>query len=448
MSTIVALIGRPNVGKSTLFNRMVGKGGAYPRSPAITEKTPGVTRDRNYGDAEWKGRHFTVVDTGGFFGAQSPSADDEIVRLVEEQALYAVQESDVVIHVLDGKTGLTPGDSEVARLLRESGKKVLWVVNKVDSDRNDDRIFEFYRIGAETLIPVSALTGYGFDEFMDAVMSRLPHREDAEESADKRSHIPKVAVIGRPNVGKSTLINTLLNKKRLIVTSRPGTTRDAVDSLCSYYGRKYLFIDTAGIRKKVESYSVEGFSVIRTITSIKRADVIIIVLDASTGLVEQDQKIAGMVEESGKGVLFLLNKWDLVRDPEREYKRLLQEMKARIWFLHYVPCITTSALMRKRTTNVFPVIDRIIAERKKRIPTAELNRLLGRLTLSKPFPPYRGKELKFYYMTQVGVEPPQFTIFVNSPSAFKEQQTRYFEKAVRKEYSFKGTPIKIYYKSR
>jgi len=445
MKPIVAIVGRPNVGKSTLFNRFV-KTTMLKKSTAITESTPGVTRDRNYGDAEWEGRQFIVVDTGGFYAEGVPHEEKEIARQVEEQALYAIEDADLIIHLLDCKAGLNPSDEELANLLRGSGKKILWVVNKVDASNREERILEFYKIGADEVIPVSAVTGYGFDELMDKIISLIPKHE--EETPSIAEGIPKVAVIGRPNVGKSTLINALIGKKRLIVSPIPGTTRDAVDAVCSYYGKKYLFIDTAGIRKKSRISSIEMFSSVRAIKSIERADVVIVVVDAFEGIVEQDQKIAGIVEEYGKGAIFLLNKWDLIQDPSSKYKDIERQLKSKMWFMNYAPYITASGLQKKRITKIFPIIEEVITERKKRIPTGDLNKFLNKVISARPLPKYQGKELKFFYMTQVGIEPPAFILFVNYPSGVKSQHIKYIEKVLRDEYVFKGTPIKIYVKPR
>lgn len=447
MKPIIAIVGRTNVGKSTLFNRMVKMGIDRSKSTAITESIPGVTRDRNYAETEWDNKKFIVIDTGGFYAEETPYDDKEILRQVREQAMLAIEEADLIIHLLDAKEGLNPSDIELTDILRKSGKKILWAANKIDTPSKEDRLLEFYKIGAEEIIPVSAVTGYGFDELMDKAITLLPKETESYEE-----ELPKVAVVGRPNVGKSTLINSLLGKKRLIVSPIPGTTRDSIDSICSYYGKKYLFIDTAGIRRKGKIYSqkidIEKFSVVRAIKSIERADVVIIVLDASEGIVEQDKKIAGIVEEYGKGAIFLLNKWDIIKEPETHYKQIIQELRNKIWFMDYAPCITTSGIEKKRITKIFPLIDKIIAEREKRIPTADLNKFLLKIMALKPFPPYKGKELKFFYTTQVGIKPPAFTIFVNYPSGVKANHIRHIEKALRQEYSFKGTPIRIYVKSR
>jgi GTP-binding protein len=430
---IVAIVGRPNVGKSTLFNRITESHGA------IVEDIPGVTRDRNYRDAEWEGKGFIVVDTGGFY----PEPPEDIFLHIKEQAIFAIEEADIIIHLMDGKTGLTPSDMELTRFLRSSGKKVLWVVNKIDVPKHEERLHDFYPIGTDELWPLSAVSGFGYDDLMDRLVSLLPSR------VEKKIDYPKIAVIGRPNVGKSTLVNTLLGKKRMIVSPVPGTTRDSIDSVCTYYGRKYLFIDTAGLRKKGKvGYSIERFSMVRAIRSIERCDVALIVMDASEGIAEQDQKIAGIAEGYGKSAIFLLNKWDLIEKPEEAYKGLGNELYRKMWFMQYSPLITLSAVEKKRITKIFPMIDEVIKERKKRISTAELNRFFRESLSKMSLPSYKGKAVKLYYITQVRVEPPSFVIFANRPSLLKDSHRRYIEKILRDEFLFMGTPIRIYVRAR
>jgi GTP-binding protein len=428
---IVVIVGRPNVGKSTLFNRMTRS------HAAIVEDVPGVTRDRNYLDAEWEGKSFIVVDTGGFY----PEPPEDIFLQIKEHAMFAIEEGDVIIHLLDGKNGLTPSDMELARLLRASGKKVLWAVNKIDGPTREERLYDFYPIGTEELLPVSAATDYGYDALMEKLISFLP------SYVEEKIRYPKIAVVGKPNVGKSTLINNLLGKKRMIVSPVPGTTRDSIDSVCTYYGRKYLLIDTAGLRRKDRvGYSIERFSMVRAIRSIERCDVALIIIDATEGIVEQDQKIAGIVEYYGKGAIFLLNKWDIIDKPEETYERLCHGLSRKMWFMQHVPVLTVSALKKKRITKVFPIIDKVIEERKKRVPTANLNRFFGEIVSGISLPLYKGKTAKLYYITQVKTEPPAFVIFTNYASALKDTHKRYIEKELRNRFSFEGTPIRIYTK--
>jgi len=430
---MVVIVGRPNVGKSTLFNRMTGT------HSAIVEDIPGVTRDRNYLDAEWEGKTFLVVDTGGFY----PEPPEDIFLQAKEQALFAVDEGDIIIHLLDGKDGLTPADMELARLLRSSGKKILWVVNKVDAFVREDRIYDFYRLGAEELFPISSVTGHGYEEFMDMLASLLP--DFHEEKAD----YPKIAVVGRPNVGKSTLVNALTGKTRMVVSPVPGTTRDSIDSICTYHGKKYVLIDTAGLRKKGKlGYSIERFAMVRAVRSIERCDVALVVVNIEDGITDQDLKIAGIVKEYNKGAIFLLNKWDTLKDPDEFFKRIMEEMVRKMWFSQYAPVITTSGLVKKRITKVFPVVDRIIEERKKRVKTPELNRFFRSIMSQISLPMYKGREVKLNYMTQTGTEPPAFVIFANYKDAVKDSHLRFIEKKLREHFGFEGTPLKIFVRAK
>ncbi|TAN38533.1 MAG: ribosome biogenesis GTPase Der [Nitrospirae bacterium] len=430
---VVVIVGRPNVGKSTLFNRMTKS------HAAIVDDFPGVTRDRNYRDATWEGKTFMVVDTGGFY----PDPPEDLFVQAKEQALFAIDEGDIILHLLDGKDGLTPADMELARLIRASGKQVLWAVNKIDAHTKDDRLYDFYPIGSEDLWPISSVTGYGYEEFMERLSELLP--DFYEEAVE----YPKIAVVGRPNAGKSTLVNALLGKKRMLVSPVPGTTRDAVDSICTYHGSKYLLIDTAGIRRKGKiGYSIERFSMVRAVRSIERCDLALVVFDASEGITEQDLKIAGIVKEYGKGAIFLLNKWDMVGDPEEVFKTIIPELQRKAWFSPYAPVVTISGLVKKRITKVFPIIDVVMEERKKRISTGELNRFFREIISGISLPMYKGKDVKLYYMTQVKEEPPAFVIFANYPDSIKDSHLRFIEKGLREYFGFHGTPLRIYIRER
>jgi len=443
----VVIVGRPNVGKSTLFNRMIK---SNDKIKAITDKLPGVTRDINYGIAKWDDKEFSVVDTGGFLPEEK--AEDIIQKQMLEQIQMAISEADLIIHLLDGKEGLLPHDVETARQLRQTGKDILWVVNKIDSPSQLNRIYDFYTISTEP-IPVSAITGYGFEELIDRIIERVP---ETGASKPEQEDLPKIAIVGRPNVGKSTIVNALLGKKRMIVSPIPGTTRDAVDALCTYYGKKYLLIDTAGIKRlsyykkeiSQESY-VEKLSYFKALRSIERAHVAVLVIDALEGIVNQDQKIAGIVAEQKKGLIILINKWDLIPAEERDKKAKFfrDEIKRKLWFVEYAPHLTVSAQDKTRLTKIFPLVDQILDEYRKRVPTSELNRLFSH-KLEDVVLSSGGKELKFYYITQVDVEPPTFVVFVNDRTAVKQHHIKFLEKLLRETFNFKFTPVDIKIKQR
>jgi len=422
---VVVIVGRPNVGKSTLFNRIIGKG------TAIVEDIAGVTRDRNLQSAEWEGRRFIVVDTGGFYS----EADTDIGKQVREQALFAIEEADIIVHLLDAESCPLPDDIELDRLIRESGKTSIKAVNKIDGPKKEPKLYDFFVLG-DDIHPISAKTGYGFEDFMDRVISLIPERPEPSQIEEA---LPRVSVIGRPNVGKSTLINTLIGKKRLIVSPIPGTTRDSIDTICTYYGKKYLFIDTAGIRRKARAYPIERFAMLRTLKSIERSDVCLIVLDSTEGVVTEDQKISGEVLRLQKGAVFVLNKWDLIPEPEKSYKRLTEDIKRKIWFFEHAPVLTISAMERTRVTKLFPLIDKVIGERKKKIPTNELNELL------RSIPPIYsgGSKVRLDYIVQKDIEPPCFLVFTKKPDALRPEHLRYIERVIRERFSFSGTPIKI-----
>ncbi|MBF0554648.1 MAG: ribosome biogenesis GTPase Der [Nitrospirae bacterium] len=430
---IVVIVGRQNVGKSTLFNRITGG------RKAIVKDEPGVTRDRIYGEGQWEGHSFIAIDTGGFY----TGSDDELLADVRRHALMGIDEADVVIQLFDSKDGLTPGDLELASLVRKYNKECLWVVNKIDTQKAEQRMADFYRMGG-TVLAVSAEGGLGFDELMDEVVSRFKPGSDGDTLP---SELPKIAIVGRPNVGKSTLVNTLLGKEKMLVSSMSGTTRDSVDSICTYYGKKYLLIDTAGIRKKPNVVEdLERFSVVRAIRSIERADVVVFLIDATEGIVEQDKKIVSLIDRSGKGLILAINKWDAIDAPDESYRQFMDSVQQEFAFAYYAPMLTISGLMKTRITKIFPMVSEIVKERKKRITTGVLNRYVE--TLNKQLPEYKGKQTKVFYISQVAIEPPQFAVFLNYPEAIKANHMRYIEKLIRQGYPFNGTPIRVYIKKR
>ncbi len=432
-------MGRPNVGKSTLFNRIIG------RNLAIVEDMPGVTRDRNYAEAVWEGKHFLLVDTGGF----EPETMDPMYSKMREQTSLAIEEADIIIFLMDGRQGLLPADIEVSHRLRASGKPVLYAVNKVDGAKHEELIPDFYRLGIDTLVPLSAQHGPGFSELMDELWRMLPEMTPEGIGKKDEAAVPRIAILGRPNVGKSSFVNSLTGADRMIVSPAAGTTRDAVDSLYQYYGRSYVLIDTAGIRSRGRiSQGVERYSVMRAIKSLSRADVALVLIDASEGITEQDERIAGLVHEEGKGLIIILNKWDLVQDKEEAYKAFMAEIQERLKFASYAPVLTISAITRQRITKVFDMVDSVVKESEKRVPTAELNRVFEQLTAAHEPPLYRGRRVKYYYITQVGSKPPTFIAFVNYPDGVHFSYLRYIENNLRKNFGFAGTPVRIFVKKR
>jgi GTP-binding protein len=435
---VVAIVGRPNVGKSTLFNRIIGK------NLAIVEDMPGVTRDRNYAGAEWEGKKFLLVDTGGF----EPESVDPMYSMMRDQTTLAVEEADIIIFLMDGKQGLLPSDIEVSHRLRASGKPVIYAVNKVDGAKHEGLVPDFYRLGIDTFFPLSARHGPGFSELMDELGRLMPEPPPHPEEKDLVD-VPRIAVIGRPNVGKSSFINSLMGEDRMIVSPAAGTTRDAIDSVYRYYGRKYILVDTAGIRSRGRiSQGVEKYSVMRAMKSINRADVALVLIDASEGIAEQDERIAGLAHEAGKGLILVLNKWDLLPDKEQAYKRFMADIQQRLKFADYAPVITISAVTRQRVTKVFEEIDKVIEEHAKRVPTAELNRVFEKLAAHHEPPLYRARRVKYYYITQVATKPPTFVVFVNYPDGVHFSYLRYIENSLREAFGFRGTPVRIFAKRR
>ncbi len=429
----VAIIGRPNVGKSTLFNRILGS------RTAIVDDVPGVTRDRNYADTVYRNRQFRLVDTGGL----DPTATEGMLALIRRQSEIAIAEADLLILVLDGRTGLTPADEEVVRTLRGTAKPVLYAINKIDTPKVESLIADFYRLGQEELYPISAEHGLGVAELLDALFVFLPDMPEEERPAD----MPRIAIVGRPNVGKSTMINTVLGQERVVVSNVPGTTRDSVDSIATYRGRRYLFTDTAGIRRRgrVER-GIEGHSVARALRAIGRSDVGVLLLDAEEGVTEQDTKIAGLILRQGRACILVVNKWDLKEgdiEAREAYKRTLGR---KFPFLTWAPVLFTSALKPDCLRGLYTLIDQVVASFNKRIPTGTLNNLFQTVLTDHPLPARKGKPgkaAKSAFITQVATRPPVFVLFVGHPEDMTAAYLRYLENRFREEYRFSGTPIRL-----
>jgi len=428
---LVAIVGRPNVGKSMLFNRLVGK------RLSIVEDTPGVTRDRIYADTDWNGRSFTLVDTGGI----EPKTDDEIRKFIVQQAEIAIETADVIVLVTDIKTGVTAADMDVANMLLRSKKPVVLAVNKVDSiGPTDPDIYEFYSLGLCDPIPVSAIHGHGTGDLLDACVALFPPEEE-EETEDEAV---KVAVIGRPNMGKSSLVNFILGEERVIVSDVPGTTRDAVDSYFENEHGKYVFIDTAGIRRKSRIEDrVEKYSVLRAEMAIDRADVCLIMLDARDGVTEQDTKIAGLAHEKGKASIILVNKWDLIEKDDKTMDRMREQIRHDLAYMSYAPILFISALTGQRVGRIFELINYVYGQSTMRVSTGMLNNVLADAIARVQPPTDRGKRLKIYYMTQTGVKPPNFVVFVNDRELFHFSYQRYLENQIRSVFGLEGTPVRM-----
>lgn len=429
---LIAIVGRPNVGKSTLFNKIIG------RRISIVEDTPGVTRDRIYADGEWRGKTFQLVDTGGI----EPRTDDVVLSQMRRQAQIAIEKADVVILVTDILTGLTATDSEVASMLLKAGKKVVLCVNKVDrpGDVPVD-FYEFYNLGLGDPVAVSSAHGLGIGDLLDAVYDKL---EEIEPEFEYDSDTVKVAVIGKPNAGKSSLINRILGEERLIVSDIPGTTRDAVDALvCNTHGR-YLFIDTAGLRKKSKvTENIERYSVLRSYMAVDRADVVIIMIDANDGVTEQDTKIAGFAHEKGKASLIAVNKWDAVEKDDRTMNKMKEKIREDLKYMSYAPVIFISAKTGQRVEKLFDMINYVRQQHSTRVSTGVLNDVLADATLKVQPPTDKGKRLKLYYMTQPAANPPTFVCFCNDADLFHFSYQRYIENRIREAFGLDATPIKL-----
>ena len=439
MKPIVAIVGRENVGKSTLFNRIIGA------RHAIVEDTPGVTRDRLYRDAEWLGWEFTVIDTGGI---KFNSADGQIYGKVKEQAELAIEEAAVIILVTDYTAGVTADDEDVAELLSRSGKPVVVAVNKVDDFTNEEKmlpVYDFYSLALGEPIPVSASHALNIGDLLDAVVAHFGAKAQQEDEGDRVS----LAFIGRPNVGKSSLVNRLLGQDRVIVSDMPGTTRDAIDTVLRKDGREYVIIDTAGMRRKGRiNEPTEHYSVSRALNALDRADVAILVIDASAGIIDMDKKIAGYAHEAGKGLLIVVNKWDLPEKDTNTMKKFEEDIKEELGFASYALTIFVSARTGQRCDKILPLVDFISEQHSRRLGTAQLNEVLREAVALNPPPTDKGKRLKVLYGTQVGVCPPKIVIFLNDPEIMHFSYARYLENKIREAFGFAGTPISLMWRKR
>ncbi|HEY9723937.1 MAG TPA: ribosome biogenesis GTPase Der [Oscillatoriaceae cyanobacterium] len=431
----VAIVGRPNVGKSTFTNRLVGS------RMAIVHDEPGVTRDRQYLKADWNGRDFIVVDTGGIVPGEK---QDEIVRSIRDQAEAAMHEAQAIVLMVDAQQGLTPADEEVAGLLRASRKPIFVVANKVDNVNMEAEASEFYQLGLGEVYPVSSIHGLGVGDLLDDMVKAFPP-EDTEEPGEWL----KVAIVGRPNVGKSSLTNRLLGEERMIVSDIAGTTRDAIDSLLELDDKRYMLVDTAGIRRKSKvDYGVEQFSVVRSLKAIERADVVVMVIDATSGVTEQDQRIAGMADDAGKPTVLVVNKWDLVPKDTYTMETFKKEIQDKLHHVHYAPMIFTSALTGQRVSKVLETAEAAAQEAQRRITTGLLNEVITEAIALQSPPSNKGRPMRVYYATQVRVSPPTFVLFVNDPGLVSQSYSRYLQNKMREAFGFVGTPIRLVFRER
>ncbi|MCA9933081.1 MAG: ribosome biogenesis GTPase Der [Ardenticatenaceae bacterium] len=443
---LVALVGRPNVGKSTLFNRITG------RRLAVVSEVAGTTRDRLYADAEWGGAAFTVVDTGGIEIEEgrhtAPLSEDSerFLPLIRQQARIAIQDADVIVQVVDGQSGLTAADREVADILRQSKKPIIVAANKLESTKLWDTVYEFYELAVGEVFAVSALHGAGSGDLLDAIVDALPRRIDEDEIEDESI---KIALLGRPNVGKSTLLNKLLGEDRAIVSPIAGTTRDAIDTKLKWHGQDFTIIDTAGIRRRGKiDPGVEKYSVLRSIKALNRADVGLLLIDASEGITSQDAHIAGMMSEESNGIIVLINKWDAIEKDTYTIQEYEQTLRQELNFMPYVPVLFISAETGQRVHKILPEVVAVNEFRHLRISTGQLNKLVRDATIKHPPPSKAGVRVKFFYTTQVAVAPPTFVFFVNKPDWVHFGYQRFLENRLREEFAFRGTPIRMIFRAR
>jgi len=431
---VVAIVGRPNVGKSTIFNRIVGE------RVSIVEDVPGVTRDRIYSSAEWLTHDFNIIDTGGI-----DLSDEPFLEQIRQQAEIAMDEADVIIFMTNGREGVTVADEEVAKILYKTKKPVVLAVNKIDNPDMRDMLYDFYTLGFGEPYPISGSHGLGIGDLLDAAAEHFPKEEDIDYGDD----VIKFSLIGRPNVGKSSLVNAFLGQERVIVSDIAGTTRDAIDSPYSYDGQDYVIIDTAGMRKRGKVYeSTEKYSVLRALRGIERSDVVLVVLNAAEGIQEQDKKIAGYAHEAGKAIVIVVNKWDAIEKDDKTMKNFTDEIRESFLFLDYAPIIFVSAETKQRVHQILPIINRVSANHAMRIQSSILNEVIEDAVVRNPAPSDKGKRLRVYYTTQAAVKPPTFIVFVNEPELMHFSYERFIENRIRETFDFEGTPIHLITRAR
>lgn len=432
---IVAVVGRPNVGKSTLFNKLAGK------RISIVEDTPGVTRDRIFTEVEWLNKYFTLIDTGGI----EPENDDIILTQMRNQAMLAMDMAHVIVFVVDGKSGITSADREVGLMLRKTNKPVILAVNKIDNMNLVDNIYDFYELGLGEPHPISSANAMGLGDLLDEIVENFPEGLNTEYNED----IIRVAITGKPNAGKSSILNKILGENRVIVSPIAGTTRDAVDTYFEKDDQQYLLIDTAGIRRKSKVYErVEKFSVLRSMSAVSRADVVLIVIDATEGVTEQDTKVAGIAHDEGKACIFVVNKWDLIEKDNKTLGNYTNEIRDMFPFMNYAPILFVSAVTNQRMGKILDTVDKVAAEHSKRVSTSQLNDVIGEAVMLNQPPSDKGKRLKIYYGAQTGVKPPKITLYINSKDLTHFSYQRYLENKIRENFGFEGTSMQFEYKEK
>ncbi|HPC86674.1 MAG TPA: ribosome biogenesis GTPase Der [Smithellaceae bacterium] len=433
---VIAIVGRPNVGKSTLFNRIAGK------QKAIVIDEPGATRDRNYMDCVWHDKAFTLIDTGGF----EPATEERILVQMREQTNLAIEEADVIIFLMDGRDGLTPSDIEIARQLRGRGKNVFYAANKVDGVRHEELLTEFYRLGIDELYSISAQHGLGVDELLAVLTEGFP---DAVEGKEDENEPIAVAIVGKPNVGKSSLVNLISGKQRSIANPTPGTTRDAVDTTIKVHGRRYLLIDTAGIRRKNKiSLTLEKYSVIQALKSINRCDIALVLIDAEEGMTEQDAKIVGLAYERGKACIIVVNKWDKIEKDNATVGKFVEDIHDKIKFMDFAPILFISALTGQRAPKIFDLINEVYSQYSKRVDTSPLNDLVEKCVRKNPMARFQNRSMSISYATQTGIKPPTFILFVPHAKGVHFSYERYLMNAIRSEFGFDKVPIKLIFRKK